>query len=163
MGENKEQNPAKLTKSEKSNIYNSFNKNPEEFFEYIDGIENESKIFLTAQSQSFSGPLPHPDILKGYKDIDEEIPKKIIKMVEDDHEHNINLEKNIVNENIKIEKTGMYLGLIMGLASLGLGGFLIYSDKDIYGLVALLPSLIGMASSFLKSNKKEENKEKNNQ
>lgn len=83
-------------------------------------------------------------------------------MVEEDHEHNINLEKNIVNENIKIEKTGMFLGLIMGLASLGLGGFLIYSDKDIYGLVALLPSLIGMASSFLKSNKKEENKEKNN-
>ena len=55
----------------------------------------------------------------------------------------------------------MYLGLIMGLASLGLGGFLIYSDKDIYGLVALLPSLIGMMSSFLKNNRKEENKEKN--
>lgn len=53
MVENKEQKPAKLTKSEKNNIYNSFNKNPEEFFEYIDGIENESKIFLTAQSQSF--------------------------------------------------------------------------------------------------------------
>ena len=57
MVENKEQKPAKLTKSEKTNIYNSLNKNPEEFFEYIEDIESENKIFLTAQSQSFSGPL----------------------------------------------------------------------------------------------------------
>lgn len=40
MVENKEQKPAKLTKSEKTNIYNSLNKNPEEFFEYIEDIES---------------------------------------------------------------------------------------------------------------------------
>lgn len=149
----------KLTQYEKDIINESIDKNLEEFIDILE----ESHITLEKYSSVFSGPLPHPDILKGYKEVDEEIPLKIVKMAEKDYYHQVEMEKTLIEENIKIEKRGMNFAFITALSCLILGVFLIYLGKDIYGLVALLPSIISVINSFLLKNKKDkDNKVKDN-
>ncbi|MBF0337834.1 MAG: DUF2335 domain-containing protein [Nitrospirae bacterium] len=43
---------------------------------------------LTASALSFSsGPVPHPDILKGYGELSSGFPERILKMAEEEAKH----------------------------------------------------------------------------
>jgi hypothetical protein len=46
------------------------------------GLESTFQIEITQFSQSFSGPIPHPDILLKYKDVDTLLPSRLVAMTE---------------------------------------------------------------------------------
>lgn len=101
----------------------------------------------------FAGPIPHPEILEGYKNIDPSFSERIFKLTEKDQEHRIKLEDYAVRENLKNNKQGMLFGFIIALSSIAVGGFLIYNNKSIAGLVALLTPLVGVIAVFIANNK----------
>ena len=51
-----------------------------------------NRVILKKAAQLFEGPIPPPQILKGYKDIDDSFPDRILKMAEKDLQtrHNMN-------------------------------------------------------------------------
>jgi uncharacterized membrane protein len=54
---------------------------------------NSREVVVTEISQSFSGPLPHPDVLRKFNEIIPGAAERIIKMAEDQSIHRKELEK----------------------------------------------------------------------
>ncbi|WP_343353257.1 hypothetical protein V3I05_07940 [Helicobacter mastomyrinus] len=80
---------------------------------------------------SFEGPIPPPQILSGYKDIDSSFPDRILKMAEEDlhTRHNMNY-------------LGWFGTYSLSLILVGGGIYLVANDKQIYGLIILAASAI---------------------
>jgi len=52
-------------------------------------------------SQTFSGPLPPPDIINGYNSVVKNGGERIFAMTEKQMQHRIDLEKHIVKEELR--------------------------------------------------------------
>lgn len=144
-----------LTDDEINIINSSFMKNPREVMELIEENSSFSIQQMEQMEQMFAGPLPHPDILKGYGNIDSSFPDRILKLAEKDQEHSISMEEYAIKENFKANRRGTDAGLIVCILAIFIGAFLIYNDKSVAGLVTLFTPLAGLIVVFIKSNKKD--------
>ena len=82
---------------------------------------NTQRAVKRIESQSFSGPLPHPEILKKYDQIVPDAASRIIKMAEEQSAHRQKLERTTIESDTKNARLGLHYGLIIGLASI-IGG-----------------------------------------
>ncbi len=72
--------------------------------------EGELAVF---QRDIHSGPLPHPEILKGYQQIDPSFPERIMAMAEREQEHAHSLEEQRNKNAILITTIGVATGFIV--------------------------------------------------
>ncbi len=129
-------NPAPLDKPNKDQVPKSSSKN--------------NRSFLVEKREVFAGPLPHPAILNGYEQIEKGSADRIIKMAEQQSTHRQYIEKKIVDSNVTLEKIGIIFSLIVTLAFITGGFFLIYSDKQWTGFTTLAGILVVHAYNFFK-------------
>lgn len=103
----------------------------------------------TAVHQQFQGPLPPPEMLKGY---DQTLPgsaHRILTMAEGEQIHRHVMEERSLKYGVSITVVGQLFGLIIALVVV-IGGFvLIFFDKTLAGLITLLPSLGGLVMLFI--------------
>lgn len=135
--------PEVLTDKEIEELYRTVEKNPNQVVELI-----ERKLEIS-NSELFTGPLPHPDILKGYEEVDESFPDRIFKLTEKDQEHRSDLENYVVRENFKLNNLGMWFALTIVILSMLAGTFLLYNNKDVAGLTTMFTPLIGIIGAFI--------------
>ena len=73
-------------------------------------MSNEQKVekvghlvarMIAVSQESFSGPMPHPDILRGYKELIPDAPERILQMAEQEQKHRIDVEKQMLEQNNK--------------------------------------------------------------
>ena len=99
-------------------------------------------------SEQFQGPIPHPEHMQQYKDIDIEFPNRIITMAESSLEH-----------RQSIEKIGIYSQLFMGflgwLTPSGIASYVLYhavlftkEGKSIEALIALITAIAALGGAF---------------
>ena len=143
----------KLSLDEINTVRESIHKNPEEVYALLQQT-------VETQSELFAGPLPHPDTLMGYKEIDSSFPDRIMSMAEKDAEHHRKMEEHIIIENFNSNKIGMIFGFLISITAIGLGAWLISIDKDAYGIAAIITPLVGIAGTFIFG--KKENQEGKN-
>jgi len=132
----------KLPIEEKNKILEKLENNPEIIDEFLKK-NNLNTIKKVSIAQIHAGPLPHPEILKGYKEIDKNAPKEIIEMAKRE-------------QNFRHKST--YLGQISALI-IGISGLISTTVLGIYGKTWLagsigflsLGSLVGV---FLYNSKK---------
>lgn len=128
--ENKKDEP---TINEKSG---SLEKLPKELEPILQNIpkQQRQKIIKAFNSISiqhtFSGPLPHPDILKGYNDVVKDGAERILAMAEKQSHHRISLEDFAVREGFRQSKHGQIYGFIIGLVVLLLATYLGLNGHD---------------------------------
>lgn len=72
--------------------------------------------------QSFSGPIPPPEIMQGYENILKGSADRILSMAENQATHRMEIEKSVVKRSLN-QKT---LGLIMGSVILVILGITVY-------------------------------------
>lgn len=82
-----------------------------------------NNLSINAQKTSvtrvhFSGPLPDPMVLDQYEKILPGSADRIIKLAEKQSEHRIEIEKKVINSNIKKSEKGLLYGLVIGIATL---------------------------------------------
>jgi uncharacterized membrane protein len=102
---------------------------------------------VSLAQQSFSGPLPHPEILKMYNDIMPGSAEKIIKMAEDQSLHRRNLENKVIESDVKRQRNGQVLGFIISMFGLLMSAVIaIFSDPLAGAIVGFgtLASLVGV-------------------
>lgn len=105
------------------------------------------------QSITFSGPIPHPTILKGYEEVLPGSADRILSMTEKEGEHRRKIETELVkNDNIR-----SYLGQIAGftIAIVGLGGsiYLGINDKVWASGIMSAGTLTGLVTVFVTGDK----------
>ena len=106
----------------------------------------------------YSGPLPPPELLRGYNEIHPDFADRIFANWEKETAHRHALEEKAVASEIENEKSissdvvrGQYLAFLLALAFLGVGGFLTYHDKQISGVLFGSAGFIGIVLAFLKT------------
>jgi uncharacterized membrane protein len=109
-----------------------------------------------AQSLTWAGPLPPPEILAQYNDCVPDGANRLIQMVERQQEHRHGLEAAVVKSNITRESFGAWSATVISLVVIGVGAWLIYIGKPVTGLVAILSPLAILASVFFWKRKREE-------
>jgi uncharacterized membrane protein len=113
-------------------------------------------IAAVVQSQSFSGPLPHPDILAKYNDAVPNGAERIMAMAEAQSTHRMQLEQMAVRSNISSQTRGSVFAFILGIFAIGIGAWLILSGKDAQGLASIITALSSLTLIFIVGRSKQD-------
>jgi len=109
--------------------------------------------------QSFSGPIPPPNILKGYNDVVKDGAERIMSMAERQSNHRITLEDHAIREELRQSGRGQIFGFVLGIVGLGLATYLaIYGHEVIAGVFGTT-TIVGLVAVFVigkKAQKQEE-------
>jgi len=73
---------------------------------------------ISIHQQTFSGPLPPPNILKNYSDVVNDGAERIMSMAEKQSTHRIALEDHAIREELRQSGRGQVFGFILGLVGL---------------------------------------------
>ena len=109
-------------------------------------------------SQSFSGPLPHPDVLRQFNEVVPGAAERIIKMAEEQSAHRKELEKKVIDSDISRSKWGQILGFIIAITGLGVSAMVsVYGNALAGGIIGVgtLVSLVGVFMYGSKTRSKE--------
>jgi len=110
-------------------------------------LNKQNQIGAQVTTQQFSGPVPHPEILRGYDQVLPGAAERILTMAELDQKHQIELENSAQHLAAKEIKRGQIFGLfvsifafITSIASLILGfekAAMVIGGTTVVGLVAV--------------------------
>ena len=83
---------------------------------------------------------------------------RIMKMAEIQQTHRIEIEKKVINSEMRQSQIGQVFGFLIGLAGMGFGTFLAYSGEIVVGSIIAGGTVISLVSLFVigKRNQKKE-------
>ena len=84
---------------------------------YPDGTREEVQIH---QERMWSGVLPRPEDFGKYSEIVPDAPERILRMAEQEQQHRINLESQMVPADVLAGKRGQWLGAAISVLALSL-------------------------------------------
>lgn len=111
------------------------------------------------KSESYSGPLPHPDILKMYNELDPDFTKIIFTHFKEEQEHRHKIDNKAIDGAIRSDKRAQYMAFTICIIVLGISFYAVYSGKEVAGIIGLVMSLGGLIAAFLKSNNNKDKKD----
>ncbi len=121
------------------NLQNQYNRNP---------------VVIQQQSvESFSGPLPHPDVLRKFNEVVPGSAERIIKMAEEQSAHRKELEQKVITSDISRSKWGQILGFIIAIAGLIVSALVAIYGSAIAGGIIGVGTLASLVSVFMSGSK----------
>lgn len=133
--------------------------NEKEMSEISEIIENsdiqeddKERIIEIIQQEVFKGPIPHPDILRQYEDIQSGFASEIVNMAVKEQTHRHEIEKtivqsevqlnrgkvNIIQASIKLKTRLQIFGFFSTGVLLGVGVLCIFLNKNIESLIPFI-------------------------
>jgi len=104
---------------------------------------------------SYSGPVPHPDILKEYTQINPDFAQTIIQMSIDEQFYAHSRDKMIIEKSFESKKRGQNFALVIAVVAIVGGITCILFDHEIAGGVVSGVGLTGLVAEFLGKLKKD--------
>jgi len=128
----------------------------------------ERRSYARYSSVSFIGPLPPPELLRGYHEIDPSLADRIVKMAEREQDHRHQMEDNetkhremVITSKIDNSKRGQHHALIIGLSCIGaIGVISIFAPTvagAIVGTTLSLSGIGGLVAVYLMGGRKQVN------
>ena len=108
---------------------------------------------VTEVSQSFSGPLPPPEILRKFDEVVPGAAERIIKMAEDQSIHRKELEKKVIDSDIARSKWGQILGFVIAIAGLAVSAIIVVYGSAIAGGIIGVGTLASLVGVFMYGSK----------
>ena len=116
--------------------------------------QDDSRLLGVRHSETFEGPLPHPNHLAQYESVLPGTADRIIQMAEEQSSHRQFIEKKVIDSNIKNERLGMLLGTGLTVLVTIVGAILVFSGKSVAGWIALFgPGGFQVANYIWQKNK----------
>lgn len=130
--------------------------------EILEGLPEEKQKEITVfAAEHFSGPLPHPKILDGYKKVLPDAPERIISMAEKQQDHRINMEERLITGDIKRADLGIIFGFILYLLLFISGFYFIATGNNLPGYIFTgIGIVLSSVSAFLRVGVERAKKEK---
>lgn len=104
---------------------------------------------VTAQRVEFQGPLPPPDILIQYNDIQPGFAERIVAMAEREQAHRHSLEETVVTSSFKEAQRGQKYGLSIGVVAIIAGAITAVAGAPVTGSIIGGGGVIGLVSVFV--------------
>lgn len=107
------------------------------------------------RSEEFSGPIPHPEIIKGYEKVLPGSADRIISMAENQSKHRQDLEKMMVRAEVRDSLLGILFAFALGLSCIAASIVIVVTVPETAGAIAsALFGITGIGSiivTFIKS------------
>ncbi len=107
------------------------------------------------RSEEFSGPIPHPKIIKGYEEVVPGAADRIISMAENQSKHRQELEKMMVSAEVRDSLLGVLFAFILGIGCIAAAIVIVIMVPEKAGAISgALFGMTGIASiiaTFIKS------------
>lgn len=134
--------------------------NPE-VCEVIKGLnpKQQSIIIQAIRKESFSGPIPHPELLQKYEQVQPGFAERIVEMAEKQLDHRIECEDKVVDGSVSESKRGQLYGLIVAVLFLGAATALGLTGHDWLGGVLGGGTLVALVTVFVKNKHQKDNTE----
>ena len=113
---------------------------------------NRSQVSVTEttlQQTTFRGPIPHPDLLKGYNEIVPGAAERILAMAEDDAAHQRSMEVAALEAAKSEARLGQWLGFFIGMAALGTSLVALFLGSPWVASILGGTTVIGLVSVFV--------------
>ncbi len=111
---------------------------------------------VVVQERHFSGPLPHPEILRQYDELAPGLSERIVRMAEQEGEHRRELENEAVEiERVKVEYAwrevvvGQVFALVIALSGIIAGGIVAVKGQPAAGGLIGGLGIGGIVSAFI--------------
>jgi uncharacterized membrane protein len=123
---------------------------PEDEIPELEGVleeiePEELKSEIRAVLERYSGPLPHPSILEGYKEVDPRSLDWVINSASREQEHRHWCDKEPLRQSGRAQWFAFTIAVLVILV----GGGLIYTDKSAAGLATILVPLATLLGIFV--------------
>ena len=112
-----------------------------------------AKGILISQHQelttSFSGPLPHPEVLRQYDEIVPGLATRIVAQAERQTDHRISLETKVIDSDTRRSRHGLVCGFIVSLTCVVGGIITVLMGHDWAGTTIATAAVVALASVFV--------------
>lgn len=166
--QNKSRRPSSVPKTSGENKENLQELElPNELKSVVELVPKEKQKVATERlvsiiSQSYHGPLPPANELARYEEIVPGFANRIVKLAEEEAIHRRNLENTIVRRQLNQSSAGQWLGSILSVILIGVGGFLTYNGHDTVGGVIFGTTIVGLAIVFITGRASKKSEGENN-
>ena len=110
---------------------------------------DEEFVAVSAAVQYFQGPLPPPEVLKGYEEALPGTAERIVTMAEDEACHRREMQRFKLGSDAKLEARGQTFGFWLAAIPLAGGMVLIGLDKPVIGTAAVIAAIAGLSGLFV--------------
>ena len=101
------------------------------------------------EERRYISELPDPDDLAKIESLREGAVDLILKQYQAQAEHRREIEKRVVEGNIRQQNRGPLYGMILVLTALGCGTYLIATGRDAGGLATIITALAAPVAVFI--------------
>ena len=108
----------------------------------------ESAFMALETEHTFRGPLPAPEDFKAYGEVIPDAPERILCLMEQQVEHRISTERNIVTSGLKESRRGQWMGYSIVVILIGLSTLLALCGHDLTA-VGMIAAAIALAVVFV--------------
>lgn len=122
------------------------------------------QVQMAAKAAIFSGPLPPPNLLQGYDDIQPGFAERIVRMAEGEADHRRQQEQKALDADIKLSdkdfterRLGQGLAFTIVIILAVLGAYLAINGKELTGSVFGGPAIVSIVGAFLNKKKSKDN------
>ncbi len=98
---------------------------------------------------SYSGPLPHPDILRSFEEVIPGAAQRIFTQFEEQAAHRRLMEAKVISSGAFSQRIGTISSSLIGFIGVGGGIWLAHEGKDLIGLATAFTTLASLAGIYL--------------
>lgn len=109
---------------------------------------------------AFKGPIPPPEVLQGYENVQQGFGDRILRMAERQQDHRIKCEDKVVQESTTQSKRGQWFGFIIAILFLSGALALGFTGHEVLGGIIGGGTLISVVSVFLTNKPPKQSREK---
>jgi|SRR3989344_2846902 len=104
-------------------------------------------------SESFSGPLPPPEVLRRFDEVVPGAAERIIRMAEGQFAHRVDLEKRVIKSDIARSRWGQIFAFVIALVGLAVAAIVSIYGSQWAGSIIGGGTLVSLAGVFLYGSK----------
>jgi len=106
-------------------------------------------LLAEQNDETFSGPIPHPDHLRQYENIQSGFADRMLKMAEDDLKHTHFIQKGYYWLDAITSIAGLTIGGLVACGGIVGGIYLVIHDKEVAGISLVTGILISLVGIFI--------------
>lgn len=104
---------------------------------------------LAVTTQQYSGPIPPPNILEGFERIVPGSAERILRMAEQNSEHQQAIEKLALTSRFKEVRRGQIFGLVAVICALATCLLSLYLGSEKAAMIIGGTTIVGLAAAFI--------------
>jgi len=106
-------------------------------------------VHIQSEISSYSGPLPHPDILAKYEQLDPGRAARILDWIESQSNHRMQLENQVVRSDGKRPWCGLFFGFVVAIFTVGAGAYVAVQGHPTAGATIATTVVVGLVGTFI--------------